>query len=70
MPQARTAQTIQIDRYGPPEVLAWTTVALAPLAPRDVRVCICQCRVNTGPSAFLMQRIHSNGAAQAAWRTR
>lgn len=32
------AQAIQITHHGPPEVLVWTSVALAPLAPDEVRL--------------------------------
>lgn len=46
MSQARTAQAVQIDRYGPPEVLAYTTVALAPLGPDEVRFRVAASAVN------------------------
>lgn len=38
MSLVRTAGRIQIDAYGPPEALVWRTVALAPLAPGEVRL--------------------------------
>jgi NADPH2:quinone reductase len=38
MSPERLAYQIQIDRYGPPDVLAWTPQPFAPLGPREVRL--------------------------------
>lgn len=38
MDEARKMHTIQVCRYGPPEVLKWASVELASLAPREVRI--------------------------------
>jgi NADPH2:quinone reductase len=39
-------RAIQIRRYGPPEVLTWSEVALLPLAPRELRIRVLAAAVN------------------------
>lgn len=38
MPQIRTAHAVHISNYGPPEVLRYSEVALAPLAAHEIRI--------------------------------